>query len=323
MPVTYSYAFQEDLAANFREVVNSKPREQAFEGSPTLKLLLKKPKKLQGNYIHVNVSHVGTPTGGVVTEAGTLATNSVESGKVAQFEPALYAEAGRLSHLQRMKTGGSKALFNRWMFELEQARLRLMKKIAQELWTTSQTASGLFPIQVAIPADNTTGTYGLNRATYSWWRNYSATGVGAFTSNGYDAMDLASLGVQVDGGEGVDLWVTEKAIFQKMKKAARSTTNFEPHYKGKWEKRLSDFGIEAISFEGKPVIWDPYIAASTGKIFGWREDSFYLALYQDFETGPVRSLEPSGVLADIAFVSFGAQLVTEEPRRTLQLSGLS
>lgn len=323
MPVTYSYAFQEDLMANFRMLVNAMPREQAFEGSPTLKLLTKKPKKLEGNHINVNVSHVGTPQGGVVTENSQLSTASVESGKLAQYDPAFYAEAGRLSYVQKKKCGGGRALFDRWTFEMLQARKRLMKKVSQELWTTSQTANGLYPIQVAIPADNTTGTYGLNRATYTWWRNFSETGVGAFTTNGYDAMDRASIGVQVDGGEGPDLYVTEKAIFQKMKKAARSMVNFSPQYNGKWKDKLSDFGIEAISFEGKPVIWDPYIAASTGKIFGWRDDAFYMGMYEDFNTGTIQSLEPTGVLADIAFCKVGLQLLCEEPRRTLQLSGLS
>ena len=322
MPVSYTYAFDEDLAANLRLVLNTYPREQAYKNSTALTMLEKRKVSLQGHYIQVNVSHVGTQVGGPYTENSVMSTVDVESGKVAQFEPAFYAEPARISRPQEKKAGGSKALFNLWSFKVDQARKRLRQKMATDLFATSQVANGITGLPLAIPATVSSGTWGgLDRSTYTWWRNYTQTSVGAFTSNGVDGMDLMELGIQVDGGEGPDFYVTTSTLFQKMKKNARSTINFEPTYKGRYAAHLSDMGIESISFCGKPVVWDAY--CDSGKIYAITNSALYLGIYEDWDVEGPFYLQGAGTHAKVMWVYWGGQLLGEEARRLGQMSGVS
>ena len=316
-----SATWDDHLLPNLRKVMNAEPKEQAFAGSPALTMFEKRPVSLQGNYIQAHVSYVGSAKGGAYTENSSLSTEDVKSALVAEYTPAFYAEPVRMSHIDEKRCGGSQKLFDLWAFKVKQAKMRLRTKIATDMFATSQASNGINPLPLIIPADNTTVSYGnLDRATYTWWRNYSATAVGAWTSNGTDALDLLELNIQVDGGRGPDWYVTTKAIFQKMKKTARTFDNFDS-YTGKYAEKLADAGIQAINFNGKPIIWDPY--CPSGYLYAIRNDALYLGLYEDFDLSPIVRLEGSGVQGKVMYVRWAGQFVCEEQRRLGQLSGLS
>ena len=319
--VSYTYVFGDDKAANLRKVVNAGPREQAYYESPTLAMLEKRTMPLEGHYYHVNVSHKGTATGGPYVDNSVLSTVHVESVKVAQYTPAFYGEAARMSRPQELQTKGPRALFNAWAHRLSQAKLRLRAKLAEDLFATSQVTNGITGLPLAIPATATTGTFGLNRATYEWWRNYTQTAVGAYTSNGVDAMDKLAIDIQLKAKKLPDFYVTTQTVYQKMMKAARSTINFNPTYSGPHKAMLNDMGIDHISFRGAPVFADPYCDA--GKIYAVRRDALYLGVFEEWEIEGPESMTPFGVMAKVAFVLWGGAMICEEQRALGQLSGVT
>ena len=97
MGVSYTYVFTDDVAAHLRQVVVPDPVEQAYEESPTLSMMEKRTIPLEGNYFHVDVSHVGTALGGPYVDNSVLPTAHVESVEVAQYTPAFYGEPARIS----------------------------------------------------------------------------------------------------------------------------------------------------------------------------------------------------------------------------------
>jgi len=318
--VSYTYVMGDDTAALLRKVVQGTPREQAFEECPTLSMLESRPMPLEGHYYHVNVSHVGTATGGPYVDNTVLSTAHVEAVKVAQYTPSFYGEAARMSRPQRLQTRGPRAYFNAWAERLTQAKLRLRKKLATDLFATSQVTNGITGLPLAIPATNSTGTYGLNRATYSWWRNYTSSTI-TYTSTGPDEMDKMFLDIRVATGKYPDFVVTTETLYQKMMKTARSTINFNPTYTGRYKKMLNDMAIDAISYHGAPVLPDPY--CDSGKIYAITKDAFYLGVFEEWVVEGPDTMRPFGVQADVAFVLWGGATICESQRSLGQLSTVS
>lgn len=322
MGASYTYNMTTDLAANLRQYLNSQPREQAFIDTPTLNMLHERDVKLGSAYIHVNVSYAGTAVGGPYVKNSAVSTEDVESATVAQFTPSFYAEPARISHIEEMQNRGPEKKFELWAHKVEQAKLRIRKKLATDLFATSQVSNGLTGLPLAIPGTNTSGTYGLNRATYTWWRNYSSTSVGAYTTYGVDAMDLMYIDILTKTGRKPDFYVTTPTIFQKMMKTARaSALRFTPTYEGPYKKQLNDMAIEHISFAGSPVICDQY--CDSGKVYAIRNDALYLGTFEKWDVAGPFPLEGSGVQGKVMFVRWGGQLLCEEQRALGQLSGLS
>lgn len=325
---TYSYEFANEIAANVRDLRTKTPREQAYRVSPTLTMLNKKSVKLQGHYIEADVEFTGTALGGPFAEDSQLPTGHLKSLDRAQYEPAFYGEPVRMSYIKEQKCGGSRAYFNEWARRIRQAEKRQLTQLATHLFATTQQtgfdgANGIAGIPLVLPTDETTGTLGgLSRATYDWWRHYSDTSIGSYVSNGVDAMDLASLAVQQETGRKVSFYVTTKEVFQKMKKLARTNNNeFDYMYDGPYKDRLTDAGIEHISFEGVPVIHDPY--AASGIVYGIDCETLYLGIYDDQSYSEVVPLNGAGVQGKVMHVLWGGQVICVEPRASLQLSGLS
>lgn len=322
-----SYEFANEIAANVRDLRTQQPREQAYEVSPTLAMLTKKAVKLQGHYIEADVEFTGDAIGGPYQEDSVLPTGHVKSLDRAQYEPAFYGEPVRMSHIKERKCDGNKALFNEWARRIRQAEKRQLKQLATHLFASTQQtgfddALGISGLPIALPEDNTTGTYGLNRATYTWWRHYTDTSIGSFVSNGVDAMDALSLDIAQKTGRKVSFYVTTKEIYARMKKLARTgNTEFDYAYDGPYKARLVDAGIEHISFEGVPVMHDPY--ATSGRIFAVDCETLYLGIYEDQEYSPVVPLNGVGVQGKVMHVNWGGQLICTEQRASGQLSGLT
>lgn len=319
--VSYTYVFGDDVAANLRKVVVPDPREQAYEDSPCLAMMEKRTIPLEGHYFHVDVSHVGTATGGPYVDNSVLSTAHVESVKVAQFTPSFYAEAARISRPQKLQTRGPRALFNAWAHRLDQARLRLRKKLSEDLFATSQVTNGITGLPLAIPATNTSGIYGLNRATYTWWRNYTATSVGAYITNGVTNMDKMVIDIRVAEGKIPDYFVTTEAIYAKVLSEARSTINFDPTYSGPYKSMLNDMGIDAVSYNGSPMFPDPY--CDSGKIYGVTNNAFYMGVFEEWEIEGPESMVPFGVMAEVAFILWGGATICESQRALGQLSDVT
>ena len=320
MGVSYTYDFGDDHAALLRKVIRGTPREQAFEECPTLTMLEKRTMPLEGHYYHVNVSHVGTATGGPYVDNTVLSTVHVESLKVAQYTPSFYGEAARMSRPQKLQTRGPRALFNAWVERLTQAKMRLKDKMADDLYATSQVTNGITGLPLAIPVTTTTGTFGLNRATYTWWRNYSSATI-TWSSAGTAALDTMFIRIRGATGKYPDWCVTTEAVYAKITAAARSTINFNPTYTGSYKQQLNDMSIDAVSFHGKPIFPDSH--CDSGKLYAVTSDALYLGTFEEWVVEGPDTMRPFGVQADVAFVLWGGAMICESQRSLGVLSSIT
>lgn len=326
---TLSHAFDQELAANLNDLRTKRPREQEFYASPTLLLMRKKAVKTQGHYIEVDVQFVGDAEGGVIGDNTVSSTAHVKSLDRAQYEPTLYAEPASMTKKKEENCGGSRALFNEWDRRVSLADKRQEKQLATHLWAASLAATqnadgeqGITPIPVMFPGDNTTGTIGnLSRASYDWWRHYSSTSAGAFTSVGHDEMDAMEQGIWESSGMTPDFYACSSNIFRRFKKAARGTTNFDPTYTGKYADKLNDAGIKAVSWNGVPVVSDKYM--SDGYIYAINCDATYLGVHTSKHIGGPYPQQGQGSHGKVLYHYYGIQLIGEEMRANGQISGLT
>jgi len=322
MGASYTYNFNTDLTANLRQYINRGAREQAYVDSPALRLLEKRSVSLGSEYLHAAVSYCGTALGGPYVDNTQVSTQDIETATTAQYQPAFYAEPARVSHIQLMKNKGPEARFELWAHKVEQAKLRLRKKLATDLFATSQVTNGLTGLPLAIPATATTGTYGLNRATYSWWRNYTETSVGAYTTYGTDAMDNLINDIQTKTGKKPDYFITTVDVLQEMQSEARENQRWSgPTSPGPYQAVLNDMAVEHISYAGAPVVADQY--CDSGKVYAVRNDALFMGVFEEFDLTPVIDLGATGVQGQVMYVRWGGQLLCTEQRALGQLSDIT
>ena len=323
MGVSYTYNFNTDLTANLKQFINRGAKEQAYVDSPALRLLEKRTVTLGSEYLQAAVSYCGTALGGPYVDNTQVSTEDIETATMAQYQPAFYAEPARVSHIQLMKNKGPEARFELWAHKVEQAKMRLRKKLATDYFATSQVTNGITGLPLAIPATTTSGTYGgLNRATYTWWRNYTEVSLGAFATYGTDALDNLINDIQTKTGRKPDYFVTTVDVLQEMQSLARSNFRWDgPNRAGPYQAILNDMAIEHISYAGAPVIADQY--CDSGKIYAIRNDAMFLGVFEEFDVTPVIDLGATGVQGQVIFVRWGGQVLTTECRALGQISDVT
>lgn len=322
--------------AHFRSVIRKDPREQEFQESPILSLLERKKVKVVGDEIHIPINETGDALNGPTSANATLNMSAVQDTDMLRFKRAQYVEVARASMDDIEIATDAKSEWNLWVHRMRQAIKRLRRRMAQDMGKAAAVTSaghkpifGLQDIMADTPSSNPSlGNYGIDRSSsgFTPYRNVAVNGGGAFTSVGPDAMEELSLQIVANGGK-VSVWATSLALMKQIKKAARTNNRFEPVYNGPYKDRLADFGISAVSFEGAPVIADPYLDAVSNvtRIYAWDDRIFYFGYHRWFEPygmGPV-DLLAGAQLGQARAVGAVGQPICEEARRTGVIYGLS
>lgn len=336
MPQTYSYSFNTVLAAHLREIMQASPREQSYERNAAL-MQFERTNKVtvdRGGYMHVNISNLPDASDPDADDAlarpydgaTPASVESFDDVTTAQFRRALYAVPIKILDSEELDAGGERALFDLAAHKLAQAKKILENRIANDLWSTSQVANGLTGLPIHIPADPTTGTLGgINRATSGneFWRSKTVTSFGSFGSN-LSKLDTLSLDVTASGGDDWDWACTDKTTFLRFKTQARTYLQINAGApvtaKG---KRLAEFGFSVVEFEGKPIVWDRNCTAGT--IYLINNSAIKLAVIpgREFALTDFQPLHASGQQGRIAYLRWGGQLVSMEPRLLGQASGIT
>jgi len=130
----------------------------------------------------------------------------------AQFTLKHYADAVTISGPEMLQNSGTEAMIELLATRVEVAESRLRNKIDLDLHGdgTGNAGKNLVGLSAMIAASPSTGTYGgIDRASYSFWRNVAKTGTADFggaltTSTIQNAMNSTALSV-VRGTDHVDL----------------------------------------------------------------------------------------------------------------------
>ncbi len=126
---------------------------------------------------------------------------------------------------------------------------------------------GITGLNNIVGATTTTGTVGgLDRATYSFWRQQTEAIGANFSTNGLVQMRALQLDT-VRGEECPSVIVITALGYANLDRALTGTVNYnQPSPK----TAFGDVGFENINFKGSMVIFDDGVAASTAKYLNWK-----------------------------------------------------
>jgi hypothetical protein len=304
------------FTAHGRSYLSSMPADNFYTGTPTLSMLRRKSRKKTGSkYIIEPLLEGGEPIGGSFLRAEALPTTPTDPVTEATYTWAHYAEPVSLFWQDEFHAGGAGALFNYLEVRINDARMRLERKLATDLWGTAggEGAGDLTALPTVISATTTLGT--LAPATYTWWVAQNNDTV-TFATGGLDSMRNMANDVTAGGLKQHDWIVTSQAIWEKYVDLAENKHNIYEKATGA-SGRVADLGFPVASYMGRGLTWDIYAATNHNDAMWFvNNDAMYLL---EADGGPFRltefqSMTVNGQQGRIAYLRWSGQLICRNRR---------
>jgi len=159
------------------------------------------------------------------------------------------------------KNKGKAQIINYVTAKLNSAERALRKELETRLLSAPTDSKQLNGIQTVISDNPTTGTlHGIDRATYSWFRNQSVDATGKpFSTYGISLMrsmlNTVTKYSDVDLNQ-ISIW-TNQEVFE-----AYEDTLLE--YYRIVDKDMADVGFDSLKYKGRVLSWSPYMPTITG-----------------------------------------------------------
>ena len=175
-----------------------------------------------GNVILEEIMYNDTNTNNTNSYSGYETLNISPNSPIsaAQFSIAQYASAVTISGLEMLQNSSKEAIIDLLEGRVQVAEAQLMNRIQGDIYLngTGNGGKNLTGLAAAVADSPATGTYGgINRATWSFWRNQSFSGVtdgGAAVSAANIQSYMTQLAIKlVRGNDKADLIVADNNYY--------------------------------------------------------------------------------------------------------------
>jgi len=222
-----------------------------------------------GGYIHTQVSATQSAIGGSYEGSDTAAEGTSDEDTMAVTTLRFYSEPIMVYRSDVIKAGGTagaeERLFKYVENKRKQAIRRIRTQIEQHLLATSagsaKDVTSFVEGMTPDPAVSGATVDSIDRTTDAWFLNQEEQ-VGSISGN-FDALEKLSLACQMGGEEDWDYAICDQQTFLWLKKLARTYLSLNAGtLQSEGGRRMADMGIPTIEFEGKPVMWSPYLSST-------------------------------------------------------------
>ena len=175
-----------------------------------------------GNVILEEIMYNDSSTNNTNSYSGYETLNISPNSPIsaAQFSIAQYASAVTISGLEMLQNSSKEAIIDLLEGRVQVAEAQLMNRIQADIYLngTGNGGKNLTGLAAAVADSPATGTYGgINRATWSFWRNQSFSGVtdgGAAVSAANIQSYMTQLAIKlVRGNDKADLIVADNNYY--------------------------------------------------------------------------------------------------------------
>jgi hypothetical protein len=175
-----------------------------------------------GNVILEEIMYNDTNTNNTNSYSGYETLNISPNSPIsaAQFSIAQYASAVTISGLEMLQNSSKEAIIDLLEGRVQVAEAQLMNRIQGDIYLngTGNGGKNLTGLAAAVADSPSTGTYGgINRATWSFWRNQAFSGVtdgGAAVSAANIQSYMTQLAIKlVRGNDKADLIVADNNYY--------------------------------------------------------------------------------------------------------------
>ena len=140
--------------------------------------------------------------------------------------------------------------------KIENHKASLVDKLEDAVWSSDPSGKGITPITTLIATDPTSGTVGnLDRATYTWLRNNTATFSGSIDTDLIPTMrTMVNDCSKQNAGmrRSPDLIMTTQTIYEGIEEIAEGMQQIIAANSPK-----ASLGFGALSYKGIPMVWAP------------------------------------------------------------------
>ncbi len=305
------------IAASWNALVNDKPEDNIF----VQYWLLDRLKEGDG--------FMGVDGGDVITASLEYATNgsvqwysdleTISTSRADVFDRAEYSWkeiAGTVvqSELESAINQGSAKKFDLLDAKLKNLRSSLDATINTSCYsdgsgTSSKEIGGLQLLAATTATSGTVG--GINRATFSFWRNIQASG--AKTTSAYDNLRAQMRSVYNQCSNGFDqvhpsAIVTTRTVFEAYEGLLLANERFTDKSNGD-----GSFKNEVLKFKGAKIAYDG--ACPSGIMYLFNPKFLKLAYAKGHWYKPVPAVEPANQTARVFKVHSICNLITTNARR--------
>lgn len=249
--------------------------EQAYLKTPFIYWLKtkNKVKSISGyRQIEVPVEYGDNETVRWITKGSTVPITDSELVTMT-YETWKYISVSIMRWMQDDQQNRNKAaMINLAELKLNAAERALYEELERVVFADGSGANEPNGLQNLIYTAPTTGiVHGLNRATYSWWRNQQKSATGAFSLYGISDMRTCLNDViKYSRAEIKDIaLVTDQTTYE-----AYEEEGYEIYQLN--DNTLFDAGFDSLAFRGRPLMWCP--SAPSAKIYFINTNYFNLVI---------------------------------------------
>ena len=221
-----------------------------------------------GNVILQEIAYNDSTTSNTNSYSGYEVLNVSQNSPIsaAQFSITQYAAAVSISGLEMIQNSGKEAIIDLLDGRMMVAEAQLANRISGDLYGdgTGNAGKNLTGLAAAVPDAPSSGTYGgINRATYSFWRSVSFSGVtngGAATSAANIQSYMDSIAVQlIRGTDKPDLIVADSNYYRLYLQSLQSIQRISNEGSG-----MAGAGFASLKYFGAGMASDVVLDGGIG-----------------------------------------------------------
>jgi len=248
-----------------------------------------------GSVILQEIMYNDTTTNNTNSYSGYEVLNVSQNSPIsaAQFSFTQYASAVSISGLDQLMNSGKEAIIDLLESRMQIAEKQLMNSLSAGIYSagTGNSSKDITGLQAAIADAPSSGTYGgINRATWSFWRNvaFSAAtdgGAAATSANIQSYMNRVAIQL-VRGNDAADIAVADTNYYRLYLESLQSIQRIA-------SEEMGNLGFTALKYFGAgrsmDVVLDGGIggAIGTNRMYMLNTDYIFLRQHRDRTFVPI------------------------------------
>lgn len=220
--------------------------------------------------------------------------------------------------IEKARNAGKEKQINLLDSLKENAELSISDKVSKMMYGdgTGNLGKDMLGLKALIAEAPTTGTVGgISRATYSWWRNYYDTSVGASGTYLLSKISKALRAICRGNDKKSVIGVCNSTVFGYLQAIAAGKAQFN-------NPALANMNFEALKVEGVDIIYDANMDIADGLyLINTRFTKLYIHQDYNFKMGDF--IEPANQDILVAKLKLYAQLTSSRLGSCAVLSGIT
>ena len=309
------------VASVWENVIGKKPNDNIFTSRALFHFLGEEGFKEEadgGRLIEFTLEYAENTTFKSYAETEELDTTRIDVYDAARFEWRINAGTVVYSELEKLRAAAGARKFNVIEEKLNNGKNSHIAAMNRQAFSdgTGNGSKDIAGLQLLIATAPTTGTVGgINRATYSFWRNRQTSG--AQTSADFDNLrsSMRSIFNQCSNG-GVEFaptfWVTTRTVFEGFESLLVAN---ERYAKDGSKSRGGDLGFDnnALMFKGAKGFYDE--DAPSGNLYFGNPKFLKFAYLKGGWMKMYPGVDPANQLSNVHKVATFGQMGVNNSRR--------